>query len=81
MVEMDTTDRIWAFITRHMREHGYAPSYKEIITGASISSLSVVDYHLKKLAERGIIIKGPPGTARTFRVVKEWSSDGFNKAV
>ena len=69
---MDTTDKVWVFIGRYMKEHGYSPSHREMMEAVHISSTSVVAYHLDKLADRGIITKGPQGTMRTLRLNKEY---------
>lgn len=70
--DVNTTDRVWGFITEYMAEHGYAPSHREIMAGAQVISTSVVEYHVDKLADKGIITKGPLRTARTLRLNRQW---------
>lgn len=46
---------VHAFIVRHVRENGYAPSIREICSALGLRSTSTVHYHLTALAKRGII--------------------------
>lgn len=48
-------DEVYAFIVRHVRENGYAPSIREICTALGLRSTSTVHYHLTALAKRGVI--------------------------
>lgn len=49
-------DDIVRFIVRFKTEHnGIAPSSREIMQAVGISSTSIVNYHLGKLAENGRI--------------------------
>lgn len=69
---MTMTDRqsgILNFIRLYLETHGYAPTIEEIRVSCGISSKSVVHYNLKRLAEQGWIVLGPPNTARTIKVV------------
>jgi repressor LexA len=50
--------RIYDFILESIREHGYAPSVREIGDAVGLKSPSTVHYHLENLAERGLIEKG-----------------------
>ena len=50
--------RIYAFILDSIREHGYAPSVREIGNAVGLKSPSTVHFHLKNLAELGLIEKG-----------------------
>lgn len=47
--------QILEFLERFIAEHDYPPSIRDIQTGCSISSTSVVDYNLKRLEEKGFI--------------------------
>ena len=49
--------RILDFIMTYNHEHGYAPSYREIMRGCKIGSTSVVAYHLDILEEEGLITR------------------------
>lgn len=48
-------DEVHAFIVRHVRQNGYAPSIREICSALGLRSTSTVHYHLTALAKRGII--------------------------
>ncbi len=50
--------RIYQFILESIRENGYAPSVREIGDAVGLKSPSTVHFHLKNLAELGLIEKG-----------------------
>jgi repressor LexA len=45
------------FIGVYVREHGYPPTIREIGDAVGITSTSVVNYNLNRLAERGYLIR------------------------
>ncbi len=47
--------QILDFIDGFGREHGYAPSIRDIVKGCTISSTSVVDYNLRILEREGML--------------------------
>ncbi len=47
--------QILEFIDGFGREHGYAPSIRDIVKGCGISSTSVVDYNLRILEREGML--------------------------
>jgi repressor LexA len=51
--------RMKAFIEEYFDEHGYAPSYREIMKNVGIPSLSVVRYNLERLQREGLIERDP----------------------
>ena len=51
--------RIIDFIHRFLRDSGYPPTIRDIVSGCGISSTSVVDYHLKALEKAGYIRRHP----------------------
>ncbi len=55
MTKERTRDRVLDFITTFKRRKGYAPTVKEIAQSCSITSLSVVQYHLDQLEQAGLI--------------------------
>ena len=55
-------------IARYQREHGYAPSIRDLQGMLRISSCSVVVYRLRRLEERGLI-RRDPRIPRSIRVV------------
>lgn len=65
-----TTVDVLRYIGRYVAENGYPPSVRDIQHGLTISSTSVVDYHLQKLEKAGEIER-EPGVARAIRLVGE----------
>jgi len=55
----DTRQRIVDFIRNFVEVKGYAPTMGEIQKALSLSSKSLVEYHLKALKEEGIIDRVP----------------------
>lgn len=49
--------KILAFIAEQLEESGYPPTIREIGGAVGISSTSVVNYHLNKLKERGLLAR------------------------
>ncbi len=47
--------RVLDFIRRYIDEHGYPPTIREICEACEISSTSVANYNLRRLAEAGYI--------------------------
>ncbi|MDQ7030320.1 MAG: LexA family transcriptional regulator [Ardenticatenia bacterium] len=47
--------RILRFIADYHRQHGVAPTVREIQAGCHLSTTSLVDYHLRRLEEKGYI--------------------------
>lgn len=50
--------KIYAYIAACIREQGYPPSVREIGEAVGLKSPSTVHFHLKHLAEAGVIEKG-----------------------
>lgn len=65
---MDKETEILQFIKNYVAEHGWAPSYPEIIEGTSLSSTSHVHYWLRKMEENGLI-KQQHGSPRAIKVL------------
>jgi repressor LexA len=55
----DRQTRMKAFIEEYFSEHGYAPSYREIMKSVGIPSLSVVRYNLERLQREGLLERDP----------------------
>ncbi|MBN2086083.1 MAG: repressor LexA [Anaerolineales bacterium] len=55
----DRQTRMKAFIEEYFSEHGYAPSYREIMKHVGIPSLSVVRYNLDRLQREGLLERDP----------------------
>lgn len=61
------------FIEQFVAEHGYGPSYREIMSGQNYSSVATVAAHINNLITRGHLTKRD-NSARSLEVVKQ-SSD------
>ncbi len=60
--------QIVEFISTFMKENNYSPSYREIMTGLGLSSVSAVAEHVDNLVAKGAI-KKVSGAARSLEVV------------
>lgn len=49
--------KLLEFITDFIREHGYGPSYREIMTGLDYKSVSTVAVHVDGLVAKGYLRK------------------------
>ena len=58
------------FIERFVAEHGYGPSYREIMNGCNYSSVATVAVHINNLISRGHLTKRDH-SARSLEVVKQ----------
>lgn len=58
------------FITTFTKEYNYSPSYREIMTGLGLSSVSAVAEHVDNLVAKGALRK-IPGAARSLEVITE----------
>lgn len=56
------------FIARFIGEHGYSPSYREIMSGLNYTSVATVALHVNSLIKRGHLRKRE-GSARSLEVV------------
>jgi len=56
------------FIEAFIKEHGYSPSYREIMTGLSYTSVATVALHVNNLINRGHLRKRDH-SARSLEVV------------
>jgi|WetSurMetagenome_2_1015567.scaffolds.fasta_scaffold47116_2 repressor LexA len=70
MAKERTRDRVLNFITAFKRRKGYAPTVKEIADNCTITSLSVVQYHLDQLEQAGLI-KREKNKSRSISTVGE----------
>ncbi len=57
------------FIEAFITEHGYSPSYREIMTGASYTSVATVALHVNNLIARGHLKKRDK-SARSLEVIQ-----------
>lgn len=58
-----------AFIEAFINEHGYSPSYREIMAGKNYTSVATVSLHVNNLIRRGHL-KKRDRSARSLEVVK-----------
>lgn len=58
------------FIEQFIEEHGYSPSYREIMSGLQYSSIATVALHINSLINRGHLQKRG-ASARSLEVVKK----------
>lgn len=56
------------FIAEFIAEHGYSPSYREIMVGCNYTSVATVALHVNSLIKRGHLIKRDR-SARSLEVV------------
>lgn len=56
------------FITEFSNDNNYSPSYREIMSGLGLTSVSAVAEHIENLVSKGYL-KKTPGAARSLEVV------------
>jgi len=66
--------RVYDFIVESIKEHGYAPSVREIGDALGLKSPSTVHFHIKHLEELGLIEKGA-GKGRAIALANRESED------
>lgn len=91
-----TTDRVYDYIETYIRSSGRPPTYRDIMYGLPLSSVSVVAHHLHILADdgrieremgkaRSIVIPGLNDDERltdlAWNVVDAWDGDGLGDAI
>lgn len=59
---------ILSYIETFIAEHGYSPSYREIMTGLNYTSVATVALHVNSLIKRGHLLKRDH-SARSLEVV------------
>ncbi len=62
------TLRILDYIQQYQREHGYAPTIREMCTACNIPSTSTVNIYLNQLVKQGILERSPK-SPRALHVV------------
>ena len=56
------------FLGDFTEENGYSPSYREIMNGMGLSSVSAVAEHIDNLVAKGVL-KKVPGAARSLEIL------------
>jgi SOS-response transcriptional repressor LexA len=51
--------QVLQFVRRHIEEHGYAPTLRDICAACGISSTSAASYSVRALHERGLLHRTP----------------------
>ncbi len=59
---------VLSFLRDFMDEKGYSPSYREIMTGLQLSSVSAVAEHIDNLVKKGVL-KKVSGAARSLEIL------------
>ena len=65
------------FIQDYTEENGTSPSYREIMEGMGLSSVSAVAEHIDNLVSKGALLK-TPGEARSLEVLDYKHVDTVN---
>lgn len=68
------------FIEQFVAEHGYGPSYREIMNGCGYSSVATVAVHINNLIARGHLTKRDH-SARSLEVVKQTGESSISPQV
>ncbi len=55
----ETRTKVVHFLVDYTAEHGYSPSFTEIMIAADLNTLSAVSYTLDRLIREGVIKKSP----------------------
>ena len=56
------------FLQDFTEDNGYSPSYREIMSGLGLSSVSAVAEHIDNLVSKGVL-KKVPGAARSLEIL------------
>lgn len=66
------------FVSKFIGEHGYGPSYREIMSGMGYKSVSTVAIHIDALISKGYLRKRD-NSARSLEVISTDFKGGANK--
>lgn len=66
--------KLLEFIEQFIAEHGYSPSFREIMSGLEYTSVSTVALHVNSLIARGHLVKREH-SARSLEVVSEEAAE------
>ncbi len=62
--------KVFSFIKKFVASEGYAPSYREIAEYFELSSPATAYQHVQSLIEKGVLMSGDEGLARSIEVVE-----------
>ena len=65
------------FIREFTEENGHSPSYREVMEGLGLSSVSAVAEHIDNLVSKGALLK-TPGEARSLEVLDYKHTETMN---
>ena len=65
------------FVQDYTEENGVSPTYREIMAGLNLTSVSAVAEHIDNLVAKGVIRKNP-GEARTLEILDYRHEDTVN---
>lgn len=67
------------YIEQFIKEHGYSPSYREVMNGLDYTSVATVSLHINSLIRRGHLRKRDR-SARSLEVVRSTASEAADSA-
>lgn len=67
------------FIEAFIKQHGYSPSYREIMAGCHYTSVATVALHVNNLIKRGHLQKRD-NSARSLEVIASADTDNFQSS-
>ena len=59
------------YMVEHIHEHGYQPSYREMMAEFDIKAPNGIRCHLLALEKKGRIVLPVPSQARAIRILRE----------
>lgn len=54
-LDCDLCDKTWAFMSAYYKEHGFAPTYRQIADAVGVVSKSSVSVHIHHLETAGLV--------------------------
>lgn len=71
--------RVLEYISHFINQHGYGPSYREIMSGCGYSTLSVVSVHVEALVNLGYLDK-KDRSARSIKLTEKSKNNPVNSS-
>lgn len=65
----ETTARVYRYIKTFIEKERYSPDYRQIMAGTGLKSTSTVNYHVRRLADLGLIER-PLRQGRVSQVIR-----------
>jgi SOS-response transcriptional repressor LexA len=69
MVLTKKQQQVLDFTRKFLNEHGYSPSYREVMAGLGIKSISTVSEHIENLVKKSYLVK-KDGSARSLEPIE-----------